>query len=96
MLVVVCVLYVEARTAMQTIASDAQPFVRTLMNHTTSIFANADASSLRVSGVMDNVALLAEDTVPAIERALNRTERMLARTELLVADPVMHIRFGAA
>ena len=96
MLAIVCVLYFEARAAMATMASEAQPFVRTLMNHTTSVFANADASSVRVSDVMDNVALLAQDTVPAIERALNRTERMLARTEQLVADPVMHIRFGAA
>ena len=81
-------------STIQVMGDEARPYLADIMNHTMSIIENADHSSVGVATAVDDVGVLTQTALPAMQGALNQSSQIVAHLESLMAHPVMRISLG--
>jgi len=88
---VVFIMYWQFSASMQAAQEAAAPYFGLAINHTMSILAHVDESTIGAHDMVGQAQSLADQAVPAMDRMLNQTSVMIARLEALAKNPVMQI-----
>lgn len=68
-----------------------RPYMREVINHTLSILNHVDLSTIATNDVVNDARSISASATPAMQRAINQTERLLERVERLAEHPVLKL-----
>lgn len=86
--------YYQVTGNLATARAQMLPYLGDLANHTLSTMTHADQTALLAEGVLGDGKLLSGSAVPAMMRALNESQAIVARLERLAAHPTIRLSLG--
>jgi hypothetical protein len=88
---VVFIMYWQFSASLSAAQTAVQPYFGEAINHTMSILANVDESTIGAHDMVVSAQTITDSAVPAMQLALNQTAAMITRLEKLAANPVLQI-----